>query len=178
MVRVYQKAPEFSTQGYGDGKIQNYALKDWAGKWVVLFFYPLDFTFVCPTELQQFSEKMDQFKRLNSQVASVSVDSPYSHEAWSKGVLKEQRYPMLSDLNHSISQSYGCYLEDKGIALRATYIIDPQGVVQWIEHNPLNVGRSADEVLRVLTALQTGELCGAGWKSGEQTLSQKLGLKK
>jgi alkyl hydroperoxide reductase subunit AhpC len=177
MVRIYQKAPEFSTQGYYEGKIQNFSLKDWKGKWTVLFFYPLDFTFVCPTELQQFSERHDAFKRLNAQVASVSVDSPYSHQAWSKGVLTEQRYPMLADLNHSISTSYGCYLEDKGIALRATYIIDPEGNVQWMEHNPLNVGRSADEVLRVLGALQTGELCAAGWKQGEQTLTKKLGLK-
>src|SRR5438874_1114699 len=146
MVKIYQKAPEFTTQGYYEGKIQNFSLKDWAGKWTVLFFYPLDFTFVCPTELQQFSERHDAFKRLNAQVASCSVDSPYSHQAWSKGELKEQKYPMLADLNHAISTSYGCYLEDKGIALRATYIIDPQGNLQWMEHNPLNVGRSADEV--------------------------------
>lgn len=178
MVRIYQKAPEFKTQGYFEGKIQEFSLRDWQGKWVVLFFYPLDFTFVCPTELNQFSEKMEGFKRLNAQVASVSVDSPYSHEAWSKGVLKEQKYPMLSDLNHAISTAYGCYLEDKGVALRATYIIDPQGILQWAEYNPLNVGRSADEVLRVLNALNTGELCGAGWSPGEETLTKKLGMKK
>lgn len=177
MTKIYQKAPEFSTQGYYEGKISNFSLKDWQGKWVCLFFYPLDFTFVCPTELQQFTENADAFKRLNCQVASVSVDSPYSHEAWSKGVLKEQRYPMLSDLNHAISQSYGCYLEDKGIALRATYLIDPQGVLQWAQYHPLNVGREAHEILRVLTALQTGELCQAGWKSGEETLSKKLARK-
>lgn len=177
MVKIYQKAPEFTTDGYYEGKIQKFSLKDWSGKWTVLFFYPLDFTFVCPTELQQFSEKLDAFKRLNAQVASVSVDSPYSHEAWSKNGLKEQRFPMLSDLNHAISTSYGCYLEDKGLALRATYIIDPQGNVQWYEQNPLNVGRNADEILRVLAALQTGELCQAGWKPGEDTLSKKLGKK-
>ncbi|MGE4233636.1 MAG: peroxiredoxin [Bacteriovoracia bacterium] len=177
MVRIYQKAPEFTTQGYHDGKIGNYSLKDWSGKWVVLFTYPLDFTFVCPTELQQFSERTEQFKRLNAQVVSLSVDSPHSHEAWSKGNLGQQKYPMLSDLNHSISSAYGCYLEDKGVTLRSTYIIDPQGVLQWMEHNPLNVGRSADEVLRVLAALQTGELCQAGWKPGEETLSHKLGKK-
>ena len=113
----------------------------------------------------------------NAQVASVSVDSPYSHQAWSKADLKEQRYPMLSDLNHAISTAYGCYLEDKGIALRATYIVDPEGTLQWAEFNPLNVGRNADEILRVLTALQTGELCQAGWKPGDQTLSAKLGKK-
>ncbi len=174
MVKIYQKAPEFNTQGYYKGKISNFSLKDYAGKWVVLFFYPLDFTFVCPTELQQFSEKADAFERANAQVLSCSVDSAYSHEAWSKGTLHEQRYPMLSDLNHSVSTAYGCYLEDKGVALRATYIIDPQGVLQWAEYNPLNVGRSADEILRVLTALETGELCQAGWKPGEQTLTKKL----
>ncbi|MBI3543209.1 MAG: peroxiredoxin [Deltaproteobacteria bacterium] len=177
MVKIYQKAPEFKTQGYFEGKIQDFSLKDFSGKWVVLFTYPLDFTFVCPTELQQFSERHDAFKRLGAQVMSLSIDSPYSHQAWSKADLKEQKYPMLSDLNHAISTAYGCYLEDKGVTLRSTYVIDPQGTVQWIEHNPLNVGRNADEVLRVVTALQTGELCGAGWKSGEQTLTKKLGLK-
>jgi alkyl hydroperoxide reductase subunit AhpC len=177
MVKLYQKAPEFTTDGYFEGKIRSFSLKEWHGKWTVLFFYPLDFTFVCPTELQQFSERHEHFKRLNAQVASVSVDSAFSHQAWSKGDLKEQRYPMLSDLNHSISTSYGCYLEEKGVTLRATYIIDDKGVLQWMEHNPLNVGRSADEVLRVLTALQTGELCAAGWKAGDVTLTKKLGLK-
>lgn len=174
MVKVYEKAPEFSTQGYYEGRIQNFALKDYLGKWVVLFFYPLDFTFVCPTELRQFSEKYEQFRRLNTQVMSVSVDSPYSHEAWSRGNLGQQRYPMVSDLNHSISRAYGAYLEERGIALRATYIINPDGIVHWASYNPLDVGRSADEVLRVLTALQTGELCEAGWKPGQETLTQKM----
>ncbi len=175
MVKLYQRAPEFSTEGYYEGKISKFSLRDWHGRWTVLFFYPLDFTFVCPTELQQFSERQDAFKRLNTQVASISVDSPYSHQAWSKADLREQRYPMLSDLNHSISTSYGCYLEDKGLALRATYIIDPEGNVQWFEHNPLNVGRSVEEVLRLLSALQTGDLCQAGWQPGQETLSKKLG---
>ena len=177
MVRIYHKAPEFSTEAYHDGKFTNVNLSDYKGKWVVLFFYPLDCTFVCPTELQQFTERHDQFSRLNAQVLSCSVDSKFSHEAWSKGVLGQQKYPMLADLNHAIGTSYGCYLEDKGVELRATYIIDPQGTLQWYEMNPLNVGRNADETLRVLSALQTGELCAAGWKAGEQTLTKKLGLK-
>ena len=90
MVKIYQKAPEFTTQGYFEGKIQNFSLKDFHGKWTVLFFYPLDFTFVCPTELQQFSERHDAFKRLNAQVLSCSIDSPYSHQAWSKAELKHR----------------------------------------------------------------------------------------
>ena len=175
MVKIYQKAPEFTTDGYFEGKTSKFSLADNKGKWTVLFFYPLDFTFVCPTEIQQFSEKIDAFNRLNAKVMSCSIDSTYSHEAWSKGVLKEQKFPMLSDLNHSISTAYGCYLEDKGITLRSTYIIDPQGNMQWYQMHPLNVGREADEILRVLTALQTGELCQAGWKPGETTLSKKLG---
>ena len=177
MVKIYQKAPEFTTSGYYEGKIQNFSLKDWQGKWTVLFFYPLDFTFVCPTELQQFTEFHDSFKRLNAQVISVSVDSAYSHEAWSKSTLKEQKYPMLADTNHMIGTLYGCYVEDQTKTLRSTYIIDPQGNIQWIQHNPLNVGRDAGEILRVLSALQTGELCQAGWKQGEQTLTKKLGKK-
>lgn len=174
MVRLYQKAPEFTTSAYYQGKIQNVSLKDYKGKWVVLFFYPLDFTFVCPTEIQQFSERYDQFKRLNAEVLGASVDSAYSHQAWSKGVLGEQKFPIISDLNHSISTNYGCYLEDKGITTRSTYIINPEGELHYIAHNSLDVGRNADEVLRLLQALQTGELCQANWKSGEKTLSQKL----
>lgn len=175
MVKIYQKAPEFTTEGYYEGKIQKFSLGQYKGKWTVLFFYPLDFTFVCPTEIQQFSEKNDAFKRLNAQVVSCSVDSPHSHGAWSKANLGEQKFPMLSDLNHSISTTYGCYLEDKGITLRSTYIIDPEGNLAWYQMHPLNVGREADEILRVLSALQTGELCQAGWKPGETTLSKKLG---
>jgi alkyl hydroperoxide reductase subunit AhpC len=174
MVKIYQKAPEFTTEGYFQGKIQNFSLKDYKGKWVVLFTYPLDFTFVCPTEIQQFSEKFESFKKLNAQVLSLSVDSPHAHQAWSKGNLGEQKFPMLSDLNHSISTAYGCYLEDKGVTLRATYIIDPEGNLQWYQMHPLNVGREADEILRVLSALQTGELCQAGWKPGDTTLTKKL----
>lgn len=174
MVKIYQKAPEFTTQGYMDGKTQNYSLKDFKGKWTVLFFYPLDFTFVCPTEIQQFSEKIEAFKKLNAQVLSCSIDSTFSHEAWSKGVLGQQKFPMLSDLNHSVSTAYGCYLEDKGLTLRSTYIIDPEGNLQWYQMHPLNVGREADEILRVLSALQTGELCQAGWKAGDTTLTKKL----
>ncbi len=174
MVRIYQKAPEFTTQAYFQGKIQNLSLKDYKGKWVVLFFYPLDFTFVCPTEIQQFSERHDQFKRLNCEILGGSVDSPYSHEAWSKASLGEQKFPLISDLNHAISTAYGCYIEDKGVTLRSTFIINPEGALHYIAHNPLDVGRSADEVLRLVQALQTGELCQAGWTSGEKTLTQKL----
>ena len=174
MVKIYQKAPEFTAQAYYQGKIQNVSLKDYRGKWVVLFFYPLDFTFVCPTEIRQFSEHHEQFKRLNAEVIAASVDSPYSHQAWSQGTLGEQKFPIISDLNHGISTAYGCYLEDKGITLRSTYIVNPQGDLHYISHNSLDVGRNAEEVLRVLQALQTGELCQASWKAGEQTLSQKL----
>jgi peroxiredoxin (alkyl hydroperoxide reductase subunit C) len=174
MVKIYQKAPEFTAQAYFKGEIKNVSLKDYKGKWVVLFFYPLDFTFVCPTEIQQFSEHYDAFKKIGCEVIGGSVDSPYSHQAWSKGDLGEQKFPLISDLNHAVSTAYGCYLEDKGVTLRSTYIIDPEGNLQYMQLNPLNVGRNAEEILRTVEALQTGELCQASWKKGEKTLSQKL----
>jgi len=174
MVKIYQKAPDFTTQAYFKGEMKNVSLKDYKGKWVCLFFYPLDFTFVCPTEIHQFTERHEAFKKLNCEVLGGSVDSVYSHEAWSKNGLGDQKFPLISDINHSISTNYGCYLEDKGITLRSTFLIDPNGDLQYIQHNPLNVGRNADEILRQLEALQTGELCQANWKAGEKTLSQSM----
>lgn len=167
-------APQFKGQAYfEDGKIKEISLSDYKGKWVVLFFYPLDFTFVCPTEIQEFSKKADEFKKLNAQLIGASIDSQYSHKGWcEQGGLGKLNFPLLSDLTKKISQDYGILLEDKGISLRGTFIIDPEGKVRAATVHDLQVGRNVDETLRVLKAFQTGELCPVSWNPGQTTLGK------
>lgn len=171
MVQVLQKAPDFkATAVVGKGDFKEISLQDYKGKWVVLFFYPLDFTFVCPTEIQEFSKRHEEFKNLNAQVIGASVDSEFSHKAWINDGLGELNYPLLSDFNKEISRKYGALLEDKGFSTRATFIIDPEGVIQYANYHSPDVGRSVSETLRVLQACQTGERCPAEWKPGDKTI--------
>ncbi|MBX2860130.1 MAG: peroxiredoxin [Vampirovibrio sp.] len=170
--QIGKAAPEFTTQAYADGAMKDVSLRDYKGKWVVLFFYPLDFTFVCPTEIQGFSEKVGDFEKANCQILGASVDSVFSHKAWSEGDLGQMKYPLLSDISHRISRDYGVLLEDKGISLRGVFIIDPDGILRSYVVNDLSVGRNVDEVLRIVQAFQTGELCPVGWKPGEKTLGK------
>ena len=149
------------------------ALSEYHGKWVVLFFYPMDFTFVCPTEIRGFGETKGQFEKLNAVILGASTDSKYAHLAWvQRGDLGPLQFPLLSDLKKEIAMSYGCLDEKEGVAQRALFIIDPNGVLQYqVVHN-LDIGRSVDETLRVLEALQTGALCPLGWKPGEKTIQK------
>lgn len=169
-LKVGTLAPDFKSKAYVAGQFKDVSLRDFQGKWVCLFFYPLDFTFVCPTEIRGFGAKEDEFKELGCQVLACSTDSEYSHKAWFERDLKEVKFPVLADTAHDISKNYGVLLEDKGIALRGTFLIDPKGTLQWMSINALGVGRSVDEVVRTLQALQTGELCPADWKPGKATL--------
>jgi len=169
-VRVGKTAPEFSAPAYIAGDFKTVSLKDYKGKWVCLYFYPLDFTFVCPTEIRSFAENESKFRELGCQVLACSTDSQYSHKAWFEKDLPEVKHPVLADTNHKIAAAYGVLIEEQGIALRGTYLIDPNGTVQWMSVNALGTGRSVDEVLRTLSALQTGELCPANWKQGQKTL--------
>lgn len=170
---VGQVAPQFKAQAYEDGKMKDISLSDYKGKWIVLFFYPLDFTFVCPTEILEFSKRAEEFKKKNAQILSVSTDSVFSHKAWcEQGGLGKLNFPMVADLTKRISQDYGVLLEDKGIALRGTFIIDPESKVRAATIHDLQVGRSVDEALRVLNAFQTGELCPVGWAPGQKTLGK------
>lgn len=154
---------------------ENVKLSDYEGKWLVLLFYPLDFTFVCPTELTTFSDRYEDFLGIGADVIGVSTDSVHSHRAWlntprDKGGVEGLKYPLASDITKQVARNYGVLIEDKGIALRGLFVIDPDGVLRYAVVHDLNVGRSADETIRVIQALQTGGLCQAEWRPGQETL--------
>ena len=170
-IRVCDSIPTLKAQAlFPNGKFDGLDLTSYRGKWLVVFFYPLDFTFVCPTEIHGFNDHYDQFKKLGAEVVAVSTDSVYSHKAWTEHGLGQVKFPMIGDTNHAISEGFGVLLPDKGIALRGTFIIDPQGVVKSAVINDLPVGRSVEETLRTLQALQTGGLTPCEWKPGKETI--------
>lgn len=173
MLQVSRPAPDFNLEGVDKtGKFNHYKLSAQKGKkWTVVFFYPMDFTFICPTEITAFSKRFADFKKLDTIVYGISTDSVHSHKAWLKD-LGALNYPLLSDMSHTVSREYGVLLEEKGIALRGTFIIDPDGILRYALYHDNNVGRSVGEVLRVLQALQTGELCPVEWAKGKKTLSK------
>ncbi len=166
-IEVGQAAPDFTLPGDGERTISLAGLR---GKNVVLFFYPLDFTFVCPTEIKTFHAQYSKFKDAGAEIISVSTDSSFSHKAWTEHGLGKVDFPIIGDTNHAISRLFGVLIEDKGIALRRTFIIDPQGKVCSATVNDLSVGRSVAETYRVLKGFQTGELVGCGWQPGQSTL--------
>lgn len=170
---VGHKAPDFSLEAVvAKGDFVQVSLSDFKGKWVVLFFYALDFTTVCPTEIMELSRRDSEFKRLNAVVLGCSIDSAYAHKAWITANLGPLSFPLLSDLKHEVSKAYDCWMEDKGFAGRATFIIDPEGVVQYALYHNTDVGRSVVEIVRVLDALSTRERCPADWKRGDKTLGR------
>ena len=146
--------------------------RSYSGKWKVLFFWPMDFTFICPTEIAEFGKKARDFADRDAQILGASTDTHFVHLAWRKNHpdLKSLPFPMLADTKRELSTALGILHPDAGVALRATYIVDPDGIIRWASVNDLSVGRSVDEVLRVLDALQTDELCPCNWKQGEATL--------
>lgn len=169
---VGNPAPKFEMEtalgnGEGFGKV---SLDDYKGKWLVMFFYPLDFTFICPTEITAYSEAYNQFKELNAEVLAVSTDSVHSHKAWINNGLGKLNIQIASDNTHQVSRDYGVLVEDKGIALRGLFIIDPDGILQYAVVHNTNVGRNVDETIRVLQALQSGGLCGVNWRPGQPHL--------
>ena len=172
---VAKPAPEFTAQAVmPDGSFKEIKLSDYKGKYVILFFYPLDFTFVCPTEIIAFSEKMDEFKKRNTEVLGVSIDSHFSHLAWrntdrKQGGLGDIQYPLVADVNKKITYDYGV-MHEAGIAFRGLFLIDKDGIVQHQLINNLPLGRNIDEALRMVDALQfhekNGEVCPANWSEG------------
>lgn len=171
MSLVTKKAPDFELEGVLNGEFKTVRLSDFEGKWLVQFFYPLDFTFVCPTEIREFNRRLREFQEAGAEIISLSVDSKYSHLAWQKEI-GSIGYPMLSDITKEVCRNYGVLLEDQGVALRGLFIIDPEGIVRYELIHDLSVGRSVEETLRVLKALQTGELCPIDWQPGQQTLGE------
>lgn len=169
MVQVGQEAPDFEMEAVIDTEFKNMKLSDYRGKWVVLFFWPLDFTFVCPTEVTAFSKRADELRALDAVILGTSIDSTFTHLAW-KEKIGEINYPMLSDITKEVSRQYGVLVEEQGIALRGLFIIDPGGKLRYQVVHDLNIGRNVDEVIRVLKALQTGELCPVDWNEGVPTL--------
>lgn len=179
-IRVGQAAPDFTATAVVDQEFKTIKLSDYRGKYVVLFFYPLDFTFVCPTEVTGFSDRYNEFKELGAEVLGVSIDSEFSHLAWiqtdrTQGGVGDINYPLISDIKKEISLAYNVLDPDAGIALRGLFIIDKDGVIQHSTVNNFSFGRDIDETLRVLQAVQhvqthPDEVCPVGWQPGEQTM--------
>jgi peroxiredoxin (alkyl hydroperoxide reductase subunit C) len=173
-IRIGMPAPDMMTEGYLRGEMEPLpiSLADFRGQWAVLVFYPRDFTFVCPTELQALARLQGAFAEAGAAVIAASTDSYYSHKAWfeSDTRLGAATYPVLADTSHRLSEAFGVLQED-GTALRGTFVFDPAGTVRHAQINDLSVGRNMDETLRVVQALQTGELCPVSWRPGEPTLS-------
>ncbi len=169
---VGKKAPDFKMNAVlGNGKdFTNVSLEDYKGKWLIMFFYPLDFTFVCPTEITAYSDRYEEFKNEGAEVFAASTDSEHSHKAWINGDLGLLNFPLASDITKAVSKDYGILIEEEGIALRGLFIIDPEGVIRYSVIHDLNVGRSVDETLRVLKALKTGGLCPINWDEGDELL--------
>jgi len=175
MLRIGKEAPSFKLNATVEGgEFKEISLADYKGKWVVLFFYPLDFTFVCPTEIQAFNEALGQFRELGAEVIGASVDSVFSHKAWYENGLGDIKFPILSDFKKELSVDYGVLNEDLGAAFRGTFFIDPDGILRSYSINDLNVGRSIKETLRLLQAFQisreTGDNVPCEWNPGEATL--------
>jgi len=178
MTLVQKPAPDFAGDAVVGGDFKNVKLSDYKGKWLVLFFYPLDFTFVCPTEITSFSDRIEDFKAMGCEVIGCSVDSKFSHLAWiqtprNKGGLGDLKYPLMADLSKKIASDYGVLLPN-GIALRGLFLINPEGKVVYQVVHDLNVGRNVNETLRVIKAFQysakTGEVCPANWDQGKDTI--------
>lgn len=152
------------------------SLDDYRGKWLVFFFYPLDFTFVCPTEITALSDRLEEFRELGAEVLGCSTDSVHSHRAWintpqAQNGIQGLKYPLAADITKKVSAEYGVLIEEKGVALRGLFIIDPEGILRYSVVHDLNIGRSVDETLRVLQALQAGGLCPSDWRPGQKLLT-------
>jgi alkyl hydroperoxide reductase subunit AhpC len=176
MLTIGDKFPSFNLKavvGLEKGKeFKNVTSEELSGKWKVIFFWPKDFTFVCPTEIAEFGRRNGDFTDRDAQVLGASTDNEYVHLAWRKDHpdLRALPFPMLADLKRELSSALGIIDKGEGVAMRATFIVDPQDVIRFVAVTDLNVGRSVDEVLRVLDALQTDELCPCNWKKGDATL--------
>lgn len=183
MPKINFPAPEFTTKAFQNEEFKTVSLKDYKDKWVLLFFYPADFTFVCPTELGSLADNYETFQKLNTEVLSVSTDTEFTHKAWhdSSETIKKIKFPMLADPTGKISKDYETYIEQEGLALRATFIIDPDGIIKTIELHDESIGRSINETIRKIKAAQfvrnnSGVVCPMNWEEGQKTLKPGIDL--
>lgn len=182
-MRINQSIPEFSAQTFHNGEFVEVNNTTVANKWSVFFFYPADFTFVCPTELEDLADNYEQFQQLGVEIYSVSTDTHFAHKAWhdTSDAIKKIQFPMIGDPTHVLARGFDVLIEQDGLADRGTFVVDPDGKVQIIEVTAGGVGRSAEELLRKIKAAQyvashPGEVCPAKWKEGEKTLAPSLDL--
>lgn len=187
MVKIGEKVEDFTVDAYHNDKVQKIKLSDYKGKWVVMLFYPADFTFVCPTELEEAALLYEDFKKEGAEILSVSTDTVFVHKAWhdSSKAIGKIKYPMLADPTGKVCKQFGTYLEDHpddaGLSLRGSFIIDPDGVLKAMDVHDNSIGRSAEEILRKLQASKfvrenDGQVCPASWKPGGKTLKPGLDL--
>lgn len=183
MIKINNLAPEFSSEAFVDEDIKKISLSDFKGKWVILFFYPADFTFICPTELGELADKYEKFKELNAEIISISTDTAFVHKAWhdSSPLIKKIKYPMLADPTHKISKEYETLIENQGLSLRATFLIDPHGILKAFEFHNNDIGRSSEELIRKLEAAKfvsenKGNVCPMNWKPGQKILKPSTEL--
>jgi len=180
---INKPAPVFTAKAFHNQEINNINLKDYLGRWVILFFYPADFTFVCPTELGDLAERYEEFKQKKVEILSISTDTAFVHKAWHDGsdTIKKIKYPMVADPTGKICQAYGTYLPEEGISLRGTFIIDPDGILKAYEINDNSIGRSSRELLRKIEAAKFvrehgDKVCPANWEPGKESLKPGLDL--
>ena len=180
---INQEIPEFTTEAFHDGEFKTISSEDTKGKWSIFMFYPADFTFVCPTELEDMANHYEELQGLGVEVYAVSTDTHFSHAAWhgSSAAIGKIKYPMLGDATHVISRGFDVLIEDAGQALRGTFLVNPEGIVKVSEVHDLGIGRSAKDMVRKVKAAQyvathDGEVCPAAWEEGEATLTPSLDL--
>ena len=180
---VNHPAPKFTAEVFHEGQIKKISLDDYKGKWVIMFFYPADFTFVCPTELGEMADRYEKFKELGAEVLSVSTDTVFVHNAWhdSSETIKKIKFPMVADPTGNICLNYGTYIHEEGLSLRGSFLINPEGILKAYEIHDNSIGRSADELIRKLEAAKFveengGEVCPANWRPGSKTLRPGLDL--
>jgi len=177
------QVPDFKVQAYQNEAFREVTQDDLKGKWAILFFYPADFTFVCPTELKDMADKYDEFQKMGVEVYSVSTDTHFVHKAWhdASDTIKKIKYPMLADPTGYLTRAFGVHIEEEGLAYRGTFLVNPDGVIKLAEINDNGIGRNADELLRKVKAAQyiaanPDEVCPAKWKEGAETLKPGLDL--
>lgn len=183
MIAIGQQVPDIQFEYFQNEQFKKTNLSEYRGKWVVLMFYPADFTFVCPTELSEAAQKYDDFKKIGAEIISFSTDTVYVHKAWhdSSPVIKSVTYPMGADPTGNISRAFGTYIEADGLSLRGTFIVDPDGVLKAMDVHDNSIGRNIEEIFRKLQASQyvrehKGEVCPASWKPGSKTLRPGVSL--